>query len=87
MPIYANIMKLHQTVQKVVLEVKEVEANSAGLSYLLSPQWWCWWLDERVWISGTDEDQKKILKGLNLTIREGEAWKKKREDVDSDDLL
>eukprot|EP00435_Cladocopium_sp_Y103_P076046 s47_g74.t1 len=33
----------------VVLEVKEVEANS------------------------TDEDQKKILKGLNLTIREGEV--------------
>lgn len=48
--------------------------------------WWCWWLDS-VWISGTDEDQKKILKGLNLTIREGEAWKKKPEDVDSDDLL
>lgn len=37
MPISSNIMKLHQTVQKVVLEVKEVEANSAGLSYLLSP--------------------------------------------------
>ena len=57
---------------QVVLEVKEVEAKSSDLRLEEAPGHQTL-STSHVPLPGTDEDEKQILKGLNLTIKAGEA--------------